>query len=287
MAGYGYIERLGAERSIRLVGEAGFEAMDYPLYDEDVRKEFLLGKTSTLSEARALRRLAEDLGVTIDQTHAPFGYRADDGSTQETILDEYKRSAEATAALGAKYMVVHPVKFENCKFGYRREECFDLNVDLFRRLAPTLRECGVVALLENMFIKDEVEGFYRLVPTIYSTGEELSRACDVLGEDFAVCLDSGHALITREDIPDMVRTIGHRLRALHLHDNTRDRDDHLPPRLGKLPFDDLLAALREIGYDGNLNFEVRFTSVPEDELLTAMKYVREIGASFRCKLDGE
>ena len=244
VAGYGYIERLGADRSLQLVKEAGFDAMDYPLYDERARGSFTIGRFATLADAISVRRRADDLGVTIDQTHAPFGYRADDGSTQEGILDEYKRAAEATAALGAKFMVVHPVKFENCKFGYRREECFDLNLELFRRFAPILQGCGVIALLENMFIKDEKEGFVRLVPTIYSTGEELRRAADALGECFGICLDSGHALITGEDIPEMVRTIGPRLCALHLHDNTRERDDHLPPYLGKLPFDSLLDTLQ-------------------------------------------
>jgi len=288
VAGYGFFERLGPESSLRLVKDAGFDAIDYPLYDEGKRLLFDLGGGRvSLSFAKEMRSLAEDLGIVVGQTHAPFGYREDDGSTKDQVLDVYKRAAEATAALGAKRMVVHPIKFENCKFDFRREECFQLNLELFSRLRPFLKEVGVTALLENMFITEKKDGFMRLLPTIYSTGAELARAKDALGEEFGVCLDSGHAFITKEDIPEMVRAIGPRLLALHLHDNTGDRDDHLPPYFGKGKLDVLLSALKENGYQGNLNFEVRFTAVPQTELLTAMRYVHDVGVSFRRYLDGE
>ena len=287
VSGYGYFERLGAEDSLRLVASAGFDAIDYPLYDESKRLYFDLGGGRVdLSCADRLCALGKDLGITVGQTHAPFGYREDDGTVEE-ICDVYKRAAEATARLGAKHMIVHPIKFENCIGEYRREECFDLNIELFSRLAPFLKELGVTALLENMFITEKKDGFKRLLPTIYSTGAELARAKDALGDSFGVCLDSGHAFITKEDIPAMVGAIGKRLLALHLHDNTGERDDHLPPYFGKLPFERLLSALKAVGYDGNLNFEVRFGSVPEEELLTAMRYVHDVGVSFRRYLDGE
>ena len=100
-------------------------------------------------------------------------------------------------------------------------------------------------------------------------------------------MDSGHAFITKEYIPETVRRIGKRLVALHLHDNTGDRDDHLPPYFGKMPMDELISALKKVGYDGNLNFEVRFEAVPADFLETAMKYVYDVGVKFRRILDGE
>ena len=288
VSGYGFFERLGAEESLRLVSSAGFDAFDYPLYDESKRLEFDLGGGRVNhSAAKEIRRLADDLGLSVGQTHAPFGYREDDGSTRQGILDVYKRAAEATALLGAKHMVVHPVKFENCRFDFRREECFQLNLDLFSQLAPFLKEVGVVALLENMFITEKKDGFARLLPTIYSTGEELARAKDLLGDNFGVCLDSGHAFITKQNVEEMVTTLGKRILVLHLHDNTGEWDDHLPPYFGKMPTDQMISALKKVGYSGNLNFEVRFGAVPKTELLTAMRYVLDVGASFRRFMDGE
>jgi len=288
LSGYGYSERLGAEASLSLLANIGFDAMDYPLYRHDRYTVFDLGGGETSpSRAQAIRRVAEDLGVAIGQTHAPFGYREGDGTTWEEILDRYKRAAEATALLGARYMVVHPIKFDDCRGDYRRAECFDLNIEFFTRLTPILQETGVTALLENMFITEKRDGYKRLLSTIYSTGEELARAKDLLGESYGICLDSGHAFITKENVPDMVGVIGDRLLAIHLHDNTGDRDDHLPPYFGNGPMDLLVSALKENGYRGNLNFEVRFDAVPREELAAAMKYVYDVGVSFRRRLDGE
>ena len=288
LAGYGYSERMGAEASLALLSKVGFNAMDYPLYSPNEYKRFDLGQGATdLRRATEIRRAAEEVGVVIGQTHAPFGYRDGDGSTWEEILDGYKRAAEATALLGAKMMVVHPVKFADGFRDYRRQECFDLNIELFSRLTPYLRDTGVTALLENMFITEHGDGWFRLLPTIYSSGEELARAKDALGDAYGVCLDSGHAYITGEDIPAMVAAIGDRLLALHLHDNTGDRDDHLPPYFGKMPLDALVSALKETGYAGNINFEVRFDAVPLSELESAIRYVYDVGVSFRRRLDGE
>ncbi len=287
VSGYGYIERLGYDRSFALIGKAGFEAMDFPLYPEKNRLAFLSGEQLNAPFFSDLKKKAAANGFSIGQTHAPFGYREDDGSTLDGILGIYERAAIATAELGADKMVVHPIKFENCVGDYRREECFELNLRLFERLAPTLEKCGVTALLENMFIAQKPDGFKRLYPTIYSTAAELARAADALGPSFGVCFDSGHALITKEDIPAACRLLGKRLLALHLHDNTGDRDDHLIPYFGKVPFDAMVEALKEIGYGGNVNFEVHFGNVPEAHIPTVFSYIYEVGAAFRRVLDGE
>ena len=287
MCGFGAIEQLGAERLFELISRAGFDAVDYSLYQGKERLILDLGAEGTIEEQGAtIRRIAAKHGLVIGQTHAPFGFRVGD-APEEEILEIYRGAVRATRALGADKMVVHPIKFDDCANGYRQRECFDLNLRVFEQLRPTLRECGVKAMLENMFLTIRVEEVPCLVRTIYSTGEELARAADALGEEFGVCLDSGHALITGEDLPEMVRTLGGRIGVLHLHDNDRERDDHLPPYLGKLDFEALMHALREVGYKGNINFEVDFIHLPESLLEIQMHYLHEVGLRFRRILDGE
>ena len=287
MCGFGAIERIGADRLFELVARIGFDAVDYSLYQGSRRPVLDLGVDGTAEEQGAkIKRIAEKHGLVIGQTHAPFGFRAGD-APEEEILEVYRGAVRATAALGADKMVLHPIKFDDCANGYRQQECFDLNLRVFDRLRSTLRECGVKAMLENMFLTVRVEGIPSLVRTIYSTGEELRRAADALGEEFGVCLDSGHALITGEDLPAMVGAIGDKLGVLHLHDNDGERDDHLPPYLGKLDFDALMHALRTVGYKGNINFEVDFVHIPEDLIEIQMKYLYEVALRFRRILDGE
>ena len=287
LCGYGYYDRVGTEKTFSLLAETGFDAMDFSLYRGKTFRVFDLGGDGDIeTECARIRAVADRYGVEIGQTHAPFGYREGD-ATEEEILECYRLSAIATRLLGADKMVVHPIKFENCVDGYRQEECFDLNMRLFERLKPTLAECGVKAMLENMFLKVIRHDLPVLLPTIYSKGEELARAADALGEEYGVCFDSGHAMISGGDVRAMVRTLGNRIGVLHLHDNDGTRDDHLPPYLGKLDFDELMRALKEVGYAGNLNFEIHFGYVPEELLASQMRYVRDVARRLVRILDGE
>ena len=278
---------MSVEETFALLQRVGFDAIDYPIHpDGGDCLDFAFGERP-FAKAKEIRSVAEAHGIVIGQTHAPFGYREEHKGDIPAILDMYERAAEATALLGSKLMVVHPLKFNDCIRDYRREECFDLNIEIFQRLTPILKGTGVTALLENMFVTEHGDGWFRLLPTIYSSGAELRRAADILGDSYGVCWDSGHAFITKEDIGGAIRTIGKRLLALHMHDNTGDRDDHLPPYFGKMPTDEMVDALKEIGYEGNLNFEVRFTAVPTEMLEAAMRYVYAVGAAFRRRIDGE
>ena len=286
VSGYGYIDRIPMEKSFEMLSRSGVQAVDFPLYRcvHDMNC-YVSGEGSLMERCAAVRRLAERNGLVIGQTHAPFCYIEE--SSIEEIIHAYEDSIRATRLLGADRIVLHPVKFGGCVMDERREECFDLNIKVFREVAPTLRREGVKGLLENMFAKRIEHGFKKLYPTIYSTGAELARAADALGADFGVCLDTGHANITKEDIPAMVRLLGDRLLALHLHDNTGDRDDHLPPYAGNIAFADIMSALKETGYKGNINFEVNFGNVPEEHLLSGFRYLAEIGRAFRSAIDGE
>lgn len=268
------------------MSRAGVEAVDFPLYQYVHIMDCCLPGEGTFEEkCAAVRATAEKAGLVIGQTHAPFCYFEE--CSMEKIIRGYADSVFATKLLGADCVVMHPVKFSGCIEEERRQECFDLNIEVFRKVAPVLHETGVKGLLENMFAKRDVDGYRRLYPTIYSTGEELRRAADILGDDFGVCIDIGHANITGEDIPEMIHTVGDKLCAVHIHDNTKARDDHLPPYAGNVPFEKVLLALKETGYRGNVNFEVNFGKVPEEHLESGFRYLTEVGTAFRRMLDGE
>lgn len=54
----------------------------------------------------------------------------------------------------------------------------------------------------------------------------------------------------------MIHSLGsRRLQALHIHDNCFDKDIHTLPFLGKIPFPDVMKALHNIDYKGDLTFE--------------------------------
>ena len=49
---------------------------------------------------------------------------------------------------------------------------------------------------------------------------------------------------------------------LHLHDNYGTRDDHSMPYFGTIDWEEIMRALRDIGYEGTFNYEVAATHLP-------------------------
>ena len=60
-----------------------------------------------------------------------------------------------------------------------------------------------------------------------------------------------------------IRRFNTRLRHVHVSDNLGCRDDHLPVGEGQIDFPAVAAALNQIGYQGDLTFEI-FTENRDD-----------------------
>ena len=91
-----------------------------------------------------------------------------------------------------------------------------------------------------------------------ATGEDFKKHIDVVNDDFLVaCLDIGHAEMegSGDGAVNMIHTLGHRLQALHIHDNDRIHDDHQIPFSMNIEFSPIVKALKEIGYKGYFTLE--------------------------------
>jgi len=71
-----------------------------------------------------------------------------------------------------------------------------------------------------------------------------------------VCLDLGHSNIGG-DPPSAVRAAAPRLIHLHVSDNLSERDDHLVPGRGTIPWERTIASLLDAGFDGAFTLELR------------------------------
>jgi sugar phosphate isomerase/epimerase len=78
-----------------------------------------------------------------------------------------------------------------------------------------------------------------------------------------VCLDVGHAHI-EENLLSAVRAAGPRLIHVHASDNRGEKDEHLVPGKGAIPWNSVTAALRETGFDGPFTVEIRDSTRGED-----------------------
>ena len=91
-----------------------------------------------------------------------------------------------------------------------------------------------------------------------ATGEDFKKHIDVVDDDyFVACLDLGHAEMqgSGDGAVNMIKTLGHRLQALHIHDNDRLHDSHQIPFSMDIDFSAIVKALKEIDYQGYFTLE--------------------------------
>jgi sugar phosphate isomerase/epimerase len=283
----GGVRRAVGEKLFLVMKECGFDACDLDLASA-------YGKTDEALRAycQKIRALADEAGVEIGQTHAGYKYPREVGNEWQASVDQAIDAIKATGYLGVKYCVVHPVRFPGRVNNRFVEENYKKAVEFYEKLIPYLEEYNVVCCIENMWDRDPI--FDRICATILSRATEMVRMCDELNAiapgRFGICVDTGHCELTQDPSPEMLRLCGNRVKALHCHDTDGISDLHtIPYSIHSRPagvdpvrtdWEDVMHALKEIGYEGTLNFEV---AVPEPAAIVpaGMRYLAKIGAYFR------
>ena len=287
-------KRLGYECAIRMIGDAGFDAYDIDMCKMHV-KDDPLAKDDYLEVVDRLRAVAEEKGIVCNQAHAPFptqlnGNDVYNKMTRKCIL----RSMEVASLLGAKILVVHPIKNSSSSqakgYSYEpfesRAALYEANLRFFRELIPYCEKYNVKIAVENMWerhiLKNDV-----LIPSTLGFAEEHAAFIDALDSEWIVgCLDTGHTLICSEKLDESVRRLGARLKSLHVHDSNGYEDSHALPYSMKTDWDAFLGALAEIGYDGDFTFEANsfFNHFPDGLLPTALRFMCDVGRHMVGKI---
>jgi sugar phosphate isomerase/epimerase len=147
---------------------------------------------------------------------------------------------ELANRLGARTLVVHPESLGVDDASARPD------VPGIRRVLDHARRCGVRVALEN---------------TIDSL-RALDRALDIVEDDstFGICIDIGHAALSRDagrhPVRAYVERYSGRIVHLHLHDTMGTSDDHTVPGRGRVDWSDVRSVLREVAYEGPAVVEV-------------------------------
>lgn len=191
--------------------------------------------------------------------------------------------------LGCERIVFHPAFYVGrvCTEDLR-QRILDYNIRWFTPLMQTAKDCGVRIQLENTFDFAHVQQ-----PDDpawpFTTVEDLLYLADALGPQAEICLDTGHAHISRQDIPAMIRRFGPRLQSIHLNDNVGPlaepcQDLHMFPGTGTIDWKPVFAALAETGYRGVLDLEPTgaMARAPEclwrSQLRTGLRDLRTLAA---------
>ena len=240
---------VGEERTVELIAKAGFDAWDFSMFSmcrydwssgKLLENDHPLAGSNYLAFARRLKQIGLDNGIVCNQSHAPFP------SSVPEIRDYFKRAIECTAEAGGKICVIHP---DNNKSA---EE----NAEMYRELMPFAHQYGVKIATENMWNWDSARDESCFAAC--ATSESFVEHVDAVDDPFLVaCLDLGHAEMrgSGSGAVNMIKALGSRLQALHIHDNDRWHDSHQIPFSMDIDFAGIVKALKEIDYNGYFTLE--------------------------------
>jgi sugar phosphate isomerase/epimerase len=213
--------------------------------------------------AAAARRIQE-LGLEVHSFHAPFAETIDisalDAGVRGAAVHEISRAAEAAAALGARFFVLHPGPETTGVPRAERLDRMDCAVEALDRIAWRAGELGVRLVLENMLphlFAGHVRDLLWLLGGLAST-------------NVGICLDTGHAFLSG-DLHHVAHKLSGHLWMVHASDNRGSRDDHLPPGEGAIGWSELLRQLAASRFHGSFILELAGEESTEALLLRARR----------------
>ncbi|MBQ7718451.1 MAG: sugar phosphate isomerase/epimerase [Clostridia bacterium] len=240
---------IGEEKAVEYFAKAGFDAWDFSMFvmcEYDRVKGCLkenshpLASSDYLGFARRLKKIGLDNGIVCNQSHAPFPTKYPE------VRPFLKRAIECTAEAGGEICIIHPDNDKNA----------DENRELYLELLPFAKDHNVKIATENMWNWDKEKD--QAVFAACATPESFNAHLDAVNDKYlTACLDIGHAEMRglHTSAVEMIRALGERLTALHIHDNDLWHDSHQIPFSMKINFEEVVKALKEVNYSGYFTLE--------------------------------
>ncbi len=281
---YTLMQKLGDFEGLKAIKQAGFDCVDMSYYWQEDDAP-LVGE-GYREYALRLRAYLDELGLTCNQAHAPLGFKYHWDFDQST--PRYRsivRAIESAAILGAKTIVLHSLVLKkDSQIIVDRAR----NFDFFKSLQPFCERFNIRIAVENLFAFDEKRSCYR---GRFGTPEELCSFVRELNSPyFVACVDVGHAAITGSEPEHFLAGMNAEiLQALHIQDGDYRGDRHTVPFLGDFKWTEIMQALKKIGYEGDLTFEIvkYLQNIPNELLSDALRFAERVGRHLIAIFEGE
>lgn len=277
--------RFGDEKAITMLAQAGFDAFDMSFCDRVSAEDPLLNEHYA-EYAHQLRAFADKAGIVCNQAHAPYPSSVGDPEKDAAIYTSIVRAIESAAILGAKIIIVHPR--QHLPYGANIAALKQINLDFYRSLIPYCEKFGIKVAVENMWQGNPINKRVTVDSTC-SRAEEFCAYVDEIGSPWIVaCLDIGHVPLTGEYEAHMIRTLGKRIAALHVHDTDAEKDLHTLPFFAKIDYEEVADLLKEVGYSGDLTFEASnfYSRVPAELVPDALTLMVKVGRYLIRRITG-
>jgi sugar phosphate isomerase/epimerase len=215
-------------------------------------------------EARHLSEILQknDLEITI---HGPFMDLSPGGvdrRVKEVTLERFLKTIELASFFNPKMIIFHP-GYEKWKFDGNVKLWLESSLQTWGPLVKEAEEMGVILAVENVF-EETPDSIKNLLEEIHSP-------------HFRFCFDTGHHhVFSKTPLPIWMEALGGFLSEVHLHDNCRERDDHLPVGEGGFDFNQFFSLLAK------WNLSPLYTIEPHEEahlwrgLKAVKKYISDL-----------
>lgn len=207
--------------------------------------------------AHACGEAAARAGVSYVVSHAPCLHFAVLPALTDRSNEEYaaniraiRRSVEVCHILGIHATVIHACTDPS----FDKETFYKYNKMFYSDILDLAEKREVTVMTENW----DNDG------THFSTGEDLREFLDYMDSPYlAACWDTAHGNLAKKARMigqyGNIKALGDKLCGLHISDNFGNIHHHSWPFAGIINFDEVMIALKEVGYRGYFNFEASYT----------------------------
>ncbi len=166
--------------------------------------------------------------------HGPFMDLSPGGvdrTIKEVTFNRLSKTIELAQYFKPKMIVFHP-GYERWKFDGNVKLWLESSLQTWRPLAKEAEEMGLTLAIENVF-EETPDSIKNLLEEIHSP-------------HFRFCFDTGHHhVFSKTPLSIWMETLGEFLGEVHLHDNHKEMDEHLPVGEGGFDFNQFFTLLSQ------------------------------------------
>jgi sugar phosphate isomerase/epimerase len=241
-------ERMPIEDALTKLTNDGFRIVevwgDMVQLDPRVFPENNLGKVVELGKS---------LQIEFHSLHSPFT-NIDLGSASEIERENSVhwtiKALKYCRTLGCSYLVLHPGARTSMEISEDLGDIKSRIVDSLKAVSLIAEDYGIHLLLENM-MQLELRRYGSRTQDLIEIIQEVDP------DNLGVCIDTGHALISKLNVYDEVKNAGEFLRSIHANENDGTSDSHLVPlNIETIDWKLFLKKLSAIKYSGPFMVEV-------------------------------
>lgn len=244
-----------------------------------------------MEETAFERRQIKENGLETTQAHAPFpAYVFGCLESLDYAVNVYKNCIRLCDEVECKNLIIHGITAPAWSGKEQHELADALNDALYSALVPELQSSSVCVCLENLFVKSERICRHGVCSDPHEAMNCIDRYNALAGKEcFGLCFDTGHLNLLHGDFYRYTALLGGRIKALHIHDNDGEDDEHLAPFTGSINWPAFCECMRNIGYSGDFSFETfqqtTMNRLGDERMVTAyLRMIREAGTLFRERI---